>query len=156
MGDNLALDDRNGVRTPMQWDNSKNAGFSRAEQPYVSVINSPPFDPANVNVATQQGMPDSLWQAMHRMIMARKEHPALRHISLDWLECDAPAVAAYTRVFENDCLVIFNNLSGESQKMRVKIQGDSFTDVLSGRVFAVQGEHLEITLHPYEYLWLEG
>src|SRR5687767_15493073 len=62
MGDDLTLDDRNGVRTPMQWDNSKNAGFSHAERPYASVINSPPFDPAKVNVTAQQGMPDSLWR----------------------------------------------------------------------------------------------
>jgi maltose alpha-D-glucosyltransferase / alpha-amylase len=156
MGDDLTLDDRYGVRTPMQWDNSRNAGFSQAERPYASVISTPPFDPSTVNVAAQQAEPDSLWQAIHRMIMMRKRHPALGHVSLDWVDCGTPAVAAYARVFENDCLMIFNNLSDQPQKVRVKLQGDVFTDILHGDGFPVRDEYLEITLNPYEYLWLQG
>ena len=37
MGDNIWLDDRNGVRTPMQWDNSPNAGFTNT-QPYTPLL----------------------------------------------------------------------------------------------------------------------
>jgi maltose alpha-D-glucosyltransferase/alpha-amylase len=51
MGDNIWLDDRNGVRTPMQWDSSKpNAGFSSSEKLYSSVVNSADFGPDRVNV----------------------------------------------------------------------------------------------------------
>ena len=90
------------------------------------------------------------------MIIRRKEHPALGHIALDWLECGSPAVAAYTRVFENDRLVIFNNLSDGNQKVEVKLEGKVFTDILHGRVFSITADHLEIDLQPYEYLWLQG
>jgi maltose alpha-D-glucosyltransferase / alpha-amylase len=53
MGDNIWLDDRNGVRTPMQWNNSKNAGFSnaRSENLYSPVIADSPYSPESVNVA---------------------------------------------------------------------------------------------------------
>lgn len=46
MGDNYYLDDRNGVRTPMQWNGNKNAGFSEAnpQSLYLPVINDPEYD----------------------------------------------------------------------------------------------------------------
>ena len=52
MGDNIWLDDRNGVRTPMQWEPGPNAGFSTApaEALYAPVVKPGPFGPARVNV----------------------------------------------------------------------------------------------------------
>src|SRR5690606_13629568 len=52
MGDNIHLFDRNGVRTPMQWSNDRNAGFSRAdwEKLYAPVIMDPVYGYQAVNV----------------------------------------------------------------------------------------------------------
>jgi maltose alpha-D-glucosyltransferase/alpha-amylase len=62
MGDNIWLDDRNGVRTPMQWEPGPNAGFSTApaEALYAPVIQAGPFGPARVNVQAQAADPVSL------------------------------------------------------------------------------------------------
>src|SRR5258706_10663712 len=155
MGDNIALEDRNGVRTPMQWDNSKNAGFSKADHLYVSVVNRPPFDPTKVNVQVQLDESVSLWHITHKMIVKRKEHPALGHVTLEWLECGSAAVAAYLRIFERDRLVILNNLSDVSQKIRVKRDGQRFVDILRGEIFTVKDGVLEVNLLPYQYLWLQ-
>ena len=59
MGDNIWLPDRNGVRTPMQWEKSTNAGFSAAQPGglYAPVITSEPYAPAQVNVADQVADP---------------------------------------------------------------------------------------------------
>ncbi len=157
MGDNLTLGDRNGVRTPMQWNASRNAGFSRAEKPYVQVNDTPPFDAAHVNVEGQRTDRNSLWQAIHRMIAKRKEHAALGRGELEWLECDTPSVAGYMRTFKTDRLIIFNNLSNQPQKVTIRLlDGQAFTNVLNGRGTITTDSTLELELAPYEYIWLQG
>ena len=71
MGDNIWLDDRNGVRTPMQWDDSPNGGFSKAK-PYAPLLEGD-YSPEHVNVATQLTNSNSLFHAIHRMITVHKE-----------------------------------------------------------------------------------
>src|SRR5690606_26680066 len=62
MGDNIWLDDRHGVRTPMQWSGEKNAGFSDAEETYLPVIDDEIYGYEKVNVALQEKDPNSyLW-----------------------------------------------------------------------------------------------
>ncbi|OGO75870.1 MAG: hypothetical protein A3K41_09105 [Chloroflexi bacterium RIFOXYD12_FULL_57_15] len=156
MGDNIALEDRDGVRTPMQWSAANNAGFSKGATLYAPIIDSPPFDPATVNVAAQQSDAESLWQVMRNMIAMHKKHPALGHGTLEWLECGSQAVAAYSRIFEKNRLVIFNNLSNACQKVSMQFQGQIITDILKGRIFFATDSLLEIDLKPYEYLWLQG
>ncbi len=68
MGDNIWLDDRNGVRTPMQWDASKNAGFSTAkeDQLYAPLIKDETFGYQKVNVSAQINDPDSFLSFMKK------------------------------------------------------------------------------------------
>jgi maltose alpha-D-glucosyltransferase/alpha-amylase len=60
MGDNIHLFDRNGVRTPMQWNAGLNAGFSTANplQLYSPVIDNPIYGSEQVNVVSQREDPD--------------------------------------------------------------------------------------------------
>jgi glycosidase len=66
---------RTGVRTPMQWDHSSNAGFSSApaEQLYLPVDRRAD----RPNVADQEPDPGSLLNIVRRLIALRKQHPAL-------------------------------------------------------------------------------
>ena len=77
MGDNIALPDRNGVRTPMQWDAGLNAGFTRANTIYSPVNDIPPYHPEKVNVMSEISQAGSLWSRVRTMISIRKNHPAL-------------------------------------------------------------------------------
>ncbi len=56
MGDNIWLDDRNGVRTPMQWDDGPNGGFSSApkEHLFLPAIEDEAYGYSRVNVAAQR------------------------------------------------------------------------------------------------------
>ena len=78
MGDNIWLPDRNGVRTPMQWDVSENGGFSQAaaRQLYVPLIEGGEFDYRRVNVAQQENDPKSLLNWTRQALRIRSEHPA--------------------------------------------------------------------------------
>jgi alpha-glucosidase len=64
---------RDGARTPMQWDASDHAGFSRAE-PWLPLAD----DYAKENVAGQRVQPDSLYSLYRRLIAIRRERRALR------------------------------------------------------------------------------
>ena len=98
MGDNIWLQDRNGVRTPMQWDDSASAGFTKApsQSVYVPIIDDDTYGRQQVNVKFQQGNPYSLWHSVHQMIEVRKEHPAFGRGDFQWIDCANEAIAAYT------------------------------------------------------------
>ena len=78
MGDDIWLDDRDGVRTPMQWTAGPNAGFSTAEAAdlYAPVIDDESYGYRQINVESQRGDPHSLLNRMRQMIRVRKAIPA--------------------------------------------------------------------------------
>ena len=84
MGDNIYLGDRNGVRTPMQWNNDRNAGFSRADwaRLYSPLIMDPVYGYTAVNVEAQQRIPTSLLNWTKRIIAVRKRYKAFGRGSL--------------------------------------------------------------------------
>ncbi len=74
---------RDGSRTPMQWDTSPNAGFCPEEaRPWLPVHRSY----RQVNVAAQRKDPDSLLNTYRRLLRLRRENPALRYGSLEVLD----------------------------------------------------------------------
>ncbi len=72
--------DRTGARTPMQWDRSANAGFSRAAAGQLYLPVDP--DPERPNVADQANSPESLLSHVRQLIALRKSHPALQASAL--------------------------------------------------------------------------
>lgn len=160
MGDNIRLPDRNGVRTPMQWDSGLNAGFSRASPNllYAPPIRDYPYAPETVNVKAQRDDPASLWNQLHRMIALRKAHPVLGWGDFKWAESGSPAVAAYWRTYQNEQMLIINNLSHESQSVSLFIQSDApkhFSDLFAAnKRYSPLNGYLHLTLQPYQFLWL--
>jgi len=160
MGDNIWLEDRDGVRTPMQWDSGHTGGFSRADPDslHAPVIDDPAYSPATINVTGQQMDPHSLLQTIRRMIAGRKEHIALGVGEFAWVESESRAVAAYLRSQGTERVLVANNLSGSTQSVTLRIPGlhsASPRNVLTGEaVAALSGQHLALELAPYEYVWL--
>ncbi len=159
MGDNIWLDDRNGVRTPMQWEMGSTAGFSEApvESLYTPVINDDIYRPTRINVKSQRADPKSLLNAIRHMVATRKEYRAFGWGEFQWIDFRNDAVAAFQRTYHNETILAIHNLSAEVQKVSCQIKKpvNSMTDLLTQKEFIPLKENLELELMPYQYLWLK-
>jgi maltose alpha-D-glucosyltransferase/alpha-amylase len=151
MGDNIDLPDRNGVRTPMQWDDSPNGGFTTGH-PFTDFVQGE-LDYHHLNVAQQLADQDSLFHAISKMIQLRKQYRAFGRGGMEWIETGNPAVVVYLRRVQEERLLIFNNLSNTSQAVSLATKNDENTiDLLTGLSHSL---HSSFTLQPYSYLWLK-
>jgi maltose alpha-D-glucosyltransferase/alpha-amylase len=155
MRDNIWLFDRNGVRTPMQWDASPGVGFSAAA---VDKLYAPPVEgPAHINVAAQQADPDSLYHAIKRMIALRQAQPALIWGDFRWAEASPPAVAAYWRSSSEQNMLILNNLSSYYQLISLHLPENTQVcfDLISDTTIRINPDNeLKLSLAPYQFMWL--
>jgi maltose alpha-D-glucosyltransferase/alpha-amylase len=164
MGDNIWLEDRKGVRTPMQWDGSPTAGFSQAtsDRLYAPVISDPVFSPVNVNVADQNTEPDSLLSTFKNMIAVRKSRPAFGWGEFKWAvdtsDIEPNSIAAFYRFFEDENLLILHNLSARGQSIDIALPSanDTLEDLFGKkRQFTIKRGRFSIRLGPFEYRWFQ-
>ncbi len=102
---------RDNARTPMQWDTSKNAGFSE-EKPWIKV-NDNYAD--GINVASQENDRGSVLNYFRKMVQIRKDHLALIYGSYELLVPDNERVYAYTRTLEENNYLILLSFSRERE-----------------------------------------
>ena len=95
---------RDGCRAPMQWDSSKNAGFSR-KRPWLPV--HPNY--MERNVMTQREDPNSLFHFYRKLLKLRREEVALRVGIFLPLTFEPRSILAYLRQFENDSILVAMN-----------------------------------------------
>ena len=151
MGDNLDLPDRNGVRTPMQWDDSPNGGFTTGK-PFTELVKGE-RSYQHINVASQMVDKDSLFHSISRMVNIRKQHHAFGRGSMEWVETDNPAFAVYTRKYQGETLLIINNLSDSAQALLLPAEYHAnCVDLISN---AAENIDATLTLQPYAHLWLK-
>jgi maltose alpha-D-glucosyltransferase/alpha-amylase len=151
MGDDIDLFDRNGVRTPMQWDDSLNAGFTTGK-PFTGFVQGD-LGYEHVNVAAQVADKESLFHSISHMVNIRKQHQAFGRGIMEWLITDNPHLAMYTRKTKDDMVLVIQNLSSAPQT--ISLPPDHHADYIDllPNVFRHIGAGL--TLQPYEYLWLK-
>ncbi len=156
MGDNIDLEDRNGVRTPMQWSRGAQAGFTSAADPYLPVIQQDSFGPERINAADQTADPRSLFTTLKKMISVRKSTPALRSGTIQWLSCSERSIAAFARRLAGGQAYLVHNLSDHNHSIELPLADSPLPlqDLLSRRLFPVEGGLLRLSLKPFEYLWL--
>ena len=156
MGDNIWLADRNGVRTPMQWDSTSNAGFSTSPNLFSPVIQSEPFSPRQVNFEDQRSDQNSLWHRIRKMIAVRKENHILNYGEYRWVDCQNNHAFAFYRHSGQEQILLIHNLSSESQQVSLTLDKDKegLMNLLTGQKFPIEGDLLDIELEPYQYLWL--
>ncbi|MGD8464818.1 MAG: maltose alpha-D-glucosyltransferase [Anaerolineae bacterium] len=161
MGDDIWLEDRDGVRTPMQWSAAANAGFSEADPAalYCPVIDDAAYGYRRVNVAAQTTDPGSLWHRMRNMIRVRREQPALGRGAIQFLDLGTRAVLAYVREHHGEKVLAVNNLSDSAQTVvlpAAQLPAGGLLDLLDGiSLPSTTAEGLRLELAPYQYLWLK-
>lgn len=102
---------RDGERTPMQWDSSRNAGFSTSEKTWLPV----PPNYRTRNVAAQEKDPNSILNFYKKLIRLRRSQPALRDGSYEALNHDDPHVLSWLRKNPGtgDSVIVALNMSNQ-------------------------------------------
>jgi maltose alpha-D-glucosyltransferase/alpha-amylase len=123
MGDNIYLGDRDGVRTPMQWNPDRNAGFSVADPQrlYLPLILDPVYGYTALNVEAQMRSSSSLLNWTKRMIAVRKQHPVFGLGDFTELPASNPSVLAFVRTFGDDKVLCVANLSRFPQPVELDL-----------------------------------
>ena len=159
MGDNIYLGDRNGVRTPMQWNGGWNAGFSTADPERLAqpLISNPLFGYQAVNVEAQKRVDHSLLNWMRRLITVRQSSPVFSRGSMTFLKPANHRVLAYLRTLGKDQVLCVCNLSSSAQAVELDLQslaGALPIEMFGRSLFPRIGElPYMLTLGPYAFFW---
>ncbi|HAA32905.1 MAG TPA: trehalose synthase [Cyanobacteria bacterium UBA8553] len=162
MGDNLSLEGRTSVRTPMQWSNTYNGGFSTASQDELTrpVISEGEYGYQQVNATTEQRDPNSLLNWMERVIRIRQQCPELGWGKWCILETDKPSVFAHCCEWEGDTLLAVHNLA--KQPCTVTLKSKDFKpkhlmELFANRQYEPFDSNLSsIELDAYGYRWFRA
>ncbi|GAA4723436.1 alpha-amylase family protein [Pedococcus ginsenosidimutans] len=169
MGENLDVPGRLAVRTPMQWSDARNGGFSAAAPRRLArPLTQGAFGPEHVNVAAQRNDPDSLWTFMAQLVRRYRQSPELGWGGLEPLDQPFPAVLAHVARLDGWATVAIHNLGSDACRVPLSLAslgGDGLapvthlTDLLSDyRVEPVTtgtgASTIEVDLDGYGYRWL--
>ncbi|SFG13366.1 maltose alpha-D-glucosyltransferase [Pontibacter chinhatensis] len=161
MGDNYYLGDRDGVRTPMQWNDNRNAGFSDAnpQKLYLPVIIDPEYKYESVNVETQNHNANSLLWWMRRIINMRKRYKAFGRGSIKFLNPSNAKVLAFVREYEDETILVIANLSRFPEAVELDLheyKGYTPMEVFSKNKFpSIKDEPYLFTIAGHGYYWME-
>ena len=157
MGENLALEERNSVRTPMQWSAEKNAGFSSADKLVHPVIDQGEYGYKHVNVEIQQRTSGSMLNWMTSLIRLRQDCVEIGLGEWKIIETDVPVVMCMRYEYEGSCLCIFHNFDSKAHACKVEFRHPNMYKLINmmamdESVADENGIH-HIRLDPYGYKW---
>ena len=142
----LRAKSRDNSRTPVQWDSSTNAGFTNGK-PWIPIGNS--YESINAKMALEDK--DSVFYHYKKLINLRKEYDVISHGSFNMILEDHNKVYAYTRIYDNQTLVVLNNFYGEDTE--VVLEGwiiDEKAEILISNYKDSSKLNSKIYLRPYE------
>ncbi|WP_445291221.1 glycoside hydrolase family 13 protein [Bacillus cereus] len=137
---------RDNSRTPMQWNDEMNAGFTTST-PWFSM--NPNYK--EINVEKQKNEEKSIFNFYKKMIALKKEHDVLNYGTYDLLLEDDPQIYAYTRTLQDEKVIVISNISKEEA---VYNEGSFALErkrlLLNNYEVAEHEEVTTIALKPYE------
>ncbi|MGB3256493.1 MAG: maltose alpha-D-glucosyltransferase [Ornithinimicrobium sp.] len=171
MGDNIWLEDRDAVRTPMQWTPDRNAGFSTADpgKLYSPVVSSLVYHYNSVNVEAQMASGSSLLHWMRGMLSVRAGHEVFGTGAFVLCESDNDAVLAFVRILPPgdpksrdgyQAVLCVHNLSSRPQAAVIstpqRLQGVLTYDLFGGVGFPNVNDTgtIHLTFGSRDFFWL--
>jgi trehalose synthase len=161
MGENLAIEGRLSVRSPMQWSDELHAGFSTvtdARRLCRPVADDERYGPAAVNVARQRREDGSLLNWFERLIRRRRECPEIGFGTLQILEVGGPSVLAHRCDWDDSTIVAVHELSGKAATVALTLDGpdnaEALVDLFSDDVYPLDNGHAELELEAHGFRWL--
>jgi maltose alpha-D-glucosyltransferase/alpha-amylase len=160
MGDNLALPDRDSIRTPMQWSMLPNGGFSQApaDQLVRPMVTEGDFAVEKVNVTLQRQDPGSLLSWFERMIRTLREAPEVGAGSCKHVDVPAAAGVLVHRADDVTGTMLFvHNLGTQDATVdlsSVYPEADFPNDVLADRKYPDLDEFKSVEVAGHGYRWI--
>ena len=145
----LNLLSRDNGRTPMQWDATKNAGFSN-ETPWLPVHENH----STVNVLHQENDQNSVLNHFRKMVALRKDNLLLVYGNYAIIQDDHPTIYAYSRTLEDQQMIILLNFSELESSLSLP-NFDHNKEVLINNYNEFSIDENTITLKPYQAVVLK-
>lgn len=154
MAENLAIEGRYSVRSPMQWSGDAQAGFTTANQACRPLVEDGSFGYREINVARQRRDPDSLLNWMERLIRRRRESPELGWGDCSLLDAGDSAVFAQRSDWQGSTVVAVHNLAGRDARARIALDGEgALVDLFHDDEHQLEAGTVTLGLPPYGAHW---
>ena len=161
MGDNVWLADRDSVRTPMQWNPDRNAGFSAADPGslYLPLVQSLVHHYAGSNVERSLMLDTSLLFWLRRFLKARAEHPAFADGGYEDVPSDNPCVFSFLRTHPEESVLVAMNFSTSQASAKLSLPehaGRKVSTIVTKTPFHDVEEDggFRLTFAPHSFYWL--
>lgn len=159
MGEQLAVEGRYAVRTPMQWEADASAGFSTApSRRWSRPMPDGEWGPDRVNVADQRRDPTSLWRHMQQLTTMYRDAPALAWSALEIIGVRQKAVLAHVCRTDDWAMLALHNLGDARESVRLEVRAESgpvsLIDRFDDSSMTIDGM-LELDLDAYGWRWLQ-
>ena len=160
MGENLDIEGRLSVRSPMQWSDERHGGFSTAEDPGSlcrPMVDDGSFGPEQVNVARQRRDDESLLNWFERLIRRRRECPEIGFGTHQVLDAGAPGVLAHRCDWDGATIVAVHDLGGEASTVTLALDGpddaEALVDLFGNETHSLDGGSVQLRLEPHAHRW---
>lgn len=145
----LAARSRDNGRTPMQWTDGKNAGFTEGT-PWLEVT----ANYKEINAEKQTKDKDSIYSFYKTLVALRKEKNVISRGNIEFLEKENEDVLAYRRVYGEDELIVLNNLTIRERTIPSETAWSGYRKLV-GNYEGVRINGGRIVLRPFETVALE-
>lgn len=145
----IQIHSRDNGRTPMQWDDSRYAGFmddNSGNTPWIGVNSNH----TRINAAAQEKDETSIFHHYRKLVQLRKDLDVIAYGSFEPLAQKHPSVLAYKRTYKNQDLLVINNFYGKSCTWKSDIDLKGYRCILSNYAEENPAADGVWKLRPYE------